>query len=45
MDIHTIIIIIAGVLGVIFWLKDDQKKALVALVVLISVILLKQIGI
>jgi len=45
MDIHTIIILIAGILGVIFWLREEQKKAVVALIVLISTILLKQMGI
>ncbi len=44
-SIHDIIIVITGVLGVIFILRNEQKKSLISFIILILTVLLKYIGI
>jgi len=43
--IYNIIIGISGILGVIFWVRDEQKKAIVSLIVLLASLLLRQMGV
>jgi len=43
--IYDVGVIISGVCGIIFTLKNDMKKALVSLVILFAIMYLKSIGV
>lgn len=45
LNIYNIIIGISGILGVIFWARGEQKNAVIALIVILSTLLLRQMGV